>query len=640
MEDTEEVLKKEEIGLVHYNLDDGYGSSNSSPHSYYCTGGQKKLATKFHQATDIEEPQARCLEVRLIGGTAHTMVHAPQRETWGRNADFLLSIIGFAVDLSNVWRFPYLCYRNGGGAFLIPYTLMLVFGAVPLFYMELILGQFNRQGPITLWRICPLFKGVGMCAVIVAFFVSFYYNVIIGWALYYLVGSLSAELPWLYCNNTWNTDSCTHFQFNSSNGTDRAEHSPASEYFRRGVLEMDRSDGLHDLGLPKLQLAICVFVVYCVLYLSLFKGVKSTGKVVWATATMPYLVLTILLVRGLMLPGAMTGIKYYLQPELSKLKETQVWVDAAVQIFYSVGAGFGVHLSYASYNNFNNNCFSDCIITSAVNSFTSFFSGFVIFTYLGFMSHKQGIPISSVATEGAGLVFQVYPEAVATLPGSHFWSLLFFFMLIMLGLDSGMGGLECIITGLMDEYGGRFIGMKYVREIFTFVIVGSSFCMALVNVTPGGIYFFHLLDSYAGMSLLCSALFEAIAVAWFYGLEKFCQDVTDMLGKKPALFWRLCWKFVSPIFIVGVVIIGLVNLINEPLCYGDYAYPGWAEVIGWSVSLTPILAIPGMAVWSLYKTPGTFKEKLAFSISPVDEHQMMRETQVVSRFQLRHWLYV
>lgn len=132
----------------------------------------------------------------------------PERETWSSNADFLLSIIGFAVDLANVWRFPYLCYRNGGGAFLIPYTLMLVFGAVPLFYMELILGQFNRQGPISVWRICPLFKGVGFCAVLVAFYVSFYYNVIIGWALYFFVSSLQSELPWMHCNNTWNTEKC------------------------------------------------------------------------------------------------------------------------------------------------------------------------------------------------------------------------------------------------------------------------------------------------------------------------------------------------------------------------------------------------------------------------------------------------
>ena len=86
-----------------------------------------------------------------------------ERETWGSNLDFLLSIIGFAVDLANVWRFPYLCYKNGGGAFLIPYTLMLTLGALPLFYMELILGQFHRQGPISVWRISPIFKGESCC---------------------------------------------------------------------------------------------------------------------------------------------------------------------------------------------------------------------------------------------------------------------------------------------------------------------------------------------------------------------------------------------------------------------------------------------------------------------------------------------
>nr|CAD7463000.1 unnamed protein product [Timema tahoe] len=347
------------------------------------------------------------------------------RETWGSNADFLLSIIGFAVDLANVWRFPYLCYRNGGGegtsyypyiytgAFLIPYTLMLVFGAVPLFYMELILGQYNRQGPISVWRICPLFKGVGFCAVLVAFYVSFYYNVIIGWALYFLVASAAPNLPWVHCNNTWNTEWCwestllgpapgLNYSTNTSLGwsTTKLPHSPASEYFHRAVLEMQWSNGLHEIGYPKWQLVLCLLLVYTMLYLSLFKGVKSSGKVVWVTATLPYVVLTILLIRGLMLPGALTGISYYLKPELSRLSDTQVWVDAAVQIFYSVGAGFGVHLSYASYNTFHNNCFRDCLITTAVNCFTSFFSGFVIFTYLGFMSHKQGIPISLVATEG------------------------------------------------------------------------------------------------------------------------------------------------------------------------------------------------------------------------------------------------
>ena len=82
-----------------------------------------------------------------------------------------------------------------------------------------------------------------------------------------------------------------------------------------------------------------------------------SGKVVWITATMPYALLFILLVRGLMLPGASDGIHFYLVPDLERLKESEVWIDAAVQIFYSVGAGFGVHLAYASYNKFDNNCY-------------------------------------------------------------------------------------------------------------------------------------------------------------------------------------------------------------------------------------------------------------------------------------------
>ncbi|VVC45716.1 Hypothetical protein CINCED_3A009569 [Cinara cedri] len=601
-----------------------------------------------------------------------------ERETWERNADFLLSIIGFAVDLANIWRFPYLCYRNGGGAFLIPYFLMLIFGAVPLFYMELILGQYNRQGPISVWKnVCPLFKGVGFCAVLVAFYVSFYYNVIIGWSLYFLAMSTtsgSGQLPWVHCNNTWNTNACVEQKDDdwtgawnrsdldysnymprmsangsllmTSDGTSAAggefsdQSSPAAEYFHRGVLGMQMSDGLNELGYPKWQLALCVFIVYVMLYLSLFKGVKSSGIVVWGTATLPYLVLTILLIRGLMLPGSLTGITYYLQPELYRLLDTQVWVDAAVQIFYSVGAGFGVHLSYASYNNIKNNCYTDCLITTAVNCFTSFFSGFVIFTYLGFMSHKQHKPISSVATEGPGLVFQVYPEAVATLPGSNIWAMLFFFMSITLGIDSAMGGLECVITGLMDEFSGFFKNRKWPRERFTFAVISISFCVALINVTPGGIYMLHLLDTYAaGISLLCSALFECIAVSWFYGLEKFCDDVEKMIGKRPGLYWRICWKFISPMFIIGVVVFALIY--HQPLSYNGYKYPEWAEWLGWTLAFSSILMIPGMAIVQMCRASGSFKKRLAYNITPANEHELMENNKgECTRFRLKHWLYI
>ncbi|XP_068235659.1 sodium-dependent dopamine transporter-like [Palaemon carinicauda] len=246
------------------------------------------------------------------------------RESWGKSMDFLLSIIGFAVDLANVWRFPFLCYRNGGGAFLLPYFLITVFGALPLFFMELVLGQYNRQGPITVWKICPLFRGVGYCAVLVAYFVSFYYNVIIAWSIHYVYASFSYVLPWTSCNNTWNTNDCWDGLTSEEprpNSTNLM--SPSEEYFNYVVLQMHKSEGIDDLGAPQPSLVICGLITYIILYLSLFKGVKSSGKVVWVTATMPYVILTLLLIRGALLPGAADGLLYYIKPSISALSNPQ-----------------------------------------------------------------------------------------------------------------------------------------------------------------------------------------------------------------------------------------------------------------------------------------------------------------------------
>jgi solute carrier family 6 noradrenalin transporter-like protein 2 len=556
-----------------------------------------------------------------------------ERETWGSNLDFLLSIIGFAVDLANVWRFPYLCYKNGGGAFLIPYASMLILGALPLFYMELILGQFHRQGPISVWRISPIFKGVGFCAVFIAFFVSFYYNVIIGWAFHFLFSSFSWRLPWKDCMNEWNTEFCAIKCLNQTGRNDTEfdsklfkvpevdsivpnhtvfsdilctqTRSPAKEYFNLRVLRVQDSEGIHDLGTPQWQLVICIGVVYCLLYISLFKGVKSSGKVVWITATMPYVVLTILLVRGLMLEGAVDGIKFYLHVDWNKLLETGVWIDAAIQIFYSVGAGFGVHLAYASYNKFHNNCYRDCLVTSAVNSFTSFFSGFVIFTYLGYMAHSQNKDIEDVADQGPGLVFEVYPQAVATLPGSQFWSVIFFFMLIMLGMDSAMGGLECVITGLMDEYQEFFRKRRISREVFTGFVVFSSYLVAITCVTPGGFYIFSLLENYAaGLSLLTTVFFEAVAVSWVYGLKNFSEDVYAMLGHRPGLYWKICWKFVSPCFLAFIIILQMTDVSEFTIEKYDgtiYTYPAGAHWTGRILAASTISCIPIAAIIVLIK---------------------------------------
>ncbi|XP_034256054.1 sodium-dependent serotonin transporter isoform X2 [Thrips palmi] len=530
----------------------------------------------------------------------------PPRETWNKKVEFLLAVIGFAVDLGNVWRFPYICYANGGGAFLIPYCIMLVFGGMPLFYMELALGQFHRCGCLTLWKkICPALKGVGYAICLIDIYVGMHYNTIIGWALYYLVESFQSELPWTSCNNTWNTPNCTPVvgeQFNYST-------SPAKEFFERSVLEQHLSDGLDRMGPIKWSLALCVFGVFVLVYFSLWKGVRSTGKAVWVTALAPYVVLFILLARGVTLPGADVGIRYYLTPQWEKLKESKVWIDAASQIFFSLGPGFGTLLALASYNKFNNNCYRDAILTSSINCLTSFLAGFVIFSVLGYMAHMQNKSVAEVGLDGPGLVFIVYPEAIATMTGSVFWSIIFFLMLITLGLDSTFGGLEAMITALCDEY-PRLLGRH--REIFVAVVLVLVYLCSLPTCTYGGVFLVNLLNEYGpGKSILFVVFVEAAGVCWFYGVDRFSRDIEKMLGFRPGIFWRCCWTFISPVFLLVIFICSLLGDTDDA-----NKYPPWAISVGWVLTASSLLCIPVYIIYKFSITSGNCSQVSPYDLRP------------------------
>ncbi|XP_074641152.1 sodium-dependent dopamine transporter-like [Tubulanus polymorphus] len=609
---------------------------------------QEKLMKDHHQnnLSITKLNTNNCTAVSTATNELQETIDEAERETWGKKVDFLLSVIGFAVDLSNVWRFPYLCYKNGGGAFLVPYVLMLAIGGIPLFYMELALGQYNRKGAITCWgRICPLFKGVGYAVVLIAFYVDFFYNIIIAWALYFFFSSFTTNLPWTSCNNSWNTMNCSdgHLKqvltdgfntlvdnitgevsystwattpstfFNTSNLT-RSSHygvSPAQEYFERAMLESNQAYGVEDLGKIKWQLVLCLLAVYLICYFSLWKGISTSGKVVWFTALFPYGVLLILLGRGATLEGAGTGIRYYLTPNFTRLQNAEVWVDAATQVFFSLGPGFGVLLAFSSYNKFNNNVYRDAIITSLINCGTSFLSGFVIFSILGYMSVKTNKPIDDVATEGPGLVFVVYPEAIATLPGSTFWSLIFFMMLLTLGLDSSFGGSEAVITALSDE----FPIIKKKREVFVACLFSLYFLIGLASCSQGGVFIVNLMDKYAaGYSMLFAVFFESLAVSWFYGVDRFGDDIKEMIGFRPGIYWRVCWRYFGPIFLAFIMIFGLV--MYKPLTYDGYVYPWWANLIGWLMALSSILCVPGVAIYKICTTKGTFPQRLRKLTTP------------------------
>lgn len=244
---------------------------------------------------------------------------------------------------------------------------------------------------------------------------------------------------------------------------------------------------------------------------------------------------------------------------------------------------------------------------------------------------------------GPGLVFEVYPEAIGTLPGSQIWSFLFFLTVIMLGMDSAMGGLECVITGLMDEFKPFFNKHHINREMFTGIIVFVSFFVALSCVTPGGMYVFYLLETYvAGLSLLTTVFFEAIAVSWIYGLDDFKSDINKMLGHTPNLYWRVCWKIVSPAFLFLIMILQMLDvgpLVMTLYDKTEYLYPAGAKAVGWILALSSIMMVPIVALFTLLSKSGTLKERLLLSITPENEHKDIVDGHSLSkRAKVKHWI--
>uniref|UniRef100_A0A1I7WP54 Transporter n=1 Tax=Heterorhabditis bacteriophora TaxID=37862 RepID=A0A1I7WP54_HETBA len=458
------------------------------------------------------------------------------RDRWATKMEFLLAVIGYAVDLGNIWRFPSVCYKHGGGAFLIPYLVMLLIGGLPMFYMELALGQYHRSGCISI--------GYGIC--FICTFIACFYNAIIAHAFYFMFSSIALEVPWKSCNNSWNTLLCTDTLNATLSKAGERLTTPSEEFYFYRVLEIQNSTGFDNLGGVKLSLALCLAFVFVLVYFALWKGPKSSGKMVWVTATAPYVVLTILLIRGVTLPGAAKGIYYYLMPDFAKLSDPKVWSAAATQIFFSLGPGFGVLLALSSYNDFNNNCYRDAVVTTSINCLTSFFSGFVIFSTLGYMSELTNKEVSEVVGDhDASLIFIVYPQALATMSYSSAWSFIFFVMLITLGIDSTFSGIEALITGFCDE--SRFLSKN--REWFVAIVCVAYYIGSLPAISYGGQYVIPFLDEYGvSLSVLFIVTCEMIAVCWFYGIDRFSNDIKAMLGFYPGCYWRICWMM-CPIFI-------------------------------------------------------------------------------------------
>ncbi|XP_035824773.1 sodium- and chloride-dependent betaine transporter [Aplysia californica] len=529
------------------------------------------------------------------------------RDKWGRKAEYVLSMIGYCVGLGNVWRFPYVCIRNGGGAFLIPFFICLTLCGLPLYLMEVAMAQFVGLGPFHVWSICPMFKGIGIAMNSASFFLSWYYSMILAWSLIYLVNSFRSPLPWTQCGQSWNTANCrtphemktglngnttlqelasnlTEYSLTSRNGTPSLDTLPqnvpdlmvsdsynstyslendtllnsvassvgntsvssSEEFWINNVLHL--SSGLSEFGTIPWESGVALVVQAVIVYLCVIKGVSSVGKVVYVTATLPYILLTVLLIKGATLPGALDGVIFYLKPDFSKLVRVQTWVEASLQVFYSLGPAWGGLITMASYNKFNNNCLRDSVLLSFACEGSSVFAGFAIFTMLGHMAHTLRVPISTFANTGPGLVFVVYPEAISYLPLPQLWGVLFFIMLFTLGLDTQFVMCETLLTTLGDLFPGL---MRKRQALIKLLYFAALLLISLPFATEGGMYLFQLVDWYfAAYAVIVNGILELVVVGWIYGAERFFDDIKLMLGRRPPRLFIIVWRFITPILLL------------------------------------------------------------------------------------------
>lgn len=540
--------------------------------------------------------ESRCVEIgREIKG----------RSKWNNEIEFLMSCIAISIGFGNIWRFPFTAYENGGGVFLIPYIIVLFLVGKPIYYMEIILGQFSSSSSINVWNVSPGFSGIGWSQFYCNTALMTYYSSLMALTLFFLIASFSAELPWAKCREEWLDyciDSSHQIDNNTSNITsfvqllnEKERRSSAELYFLKVVLE--EKDSIEDgIGLPSWKLTLCLLVSWISVVLITSQGVKSSGKASYFLAIFPYIILFSLLIRAVTLDGAATGILFFVTPEWSKLFEPSVWYAAVTQCFFSLSVCFGPILTYSSHNDFKHNLYRDVLIVTTLDTLTSFIAGCTIFGILGNLAHKMGLEdINKVVKSGVGLAFISYPDAIAkfnVVP--QLFAVLFFVMMFVLGVGSIVG----MVSGLAHSLKEKLPNVQMWKIVLC--ICSISFAVSTIYVTPGGQFLLSLVDYYGtSFVVFFLASFEITAIMWVYGIENFLNDVEFMLSRRTGSYWRICWFLVTPFILLFIFFYTFATL--QPLTYGEKEYPISAHAAGIVVSCLGIFQIPFWMIVKLLK---------------------------------------
>ena len=475
-----------------------------------------------------------------------------KRDVWGSRTAFVLASIGSAIGLGNLWRFPYVCYANGGGAFLVAYAISLLVAGIPLLMLEFSIGKkLNNSAPGAFMTINRNFEWLGWFAVGIGFVITTYYSGIMSYCLNYFVYSF---------NTAWGNE-------------------PSTFFFHR-VLGM--TDKAWEIGKFQWPLFIGLAAAWIWIVASIWKGTKTVGKVVWVTVLGPWALLLIFVFRGVTLDGAAEGLRYYLTPVWSKLLTPEVWLAAVSQVFFSLTVGFGVMIAYGSFIDDKTDIVKNAWIIGIADALTAILGGFAVFGALGHKAMIDGVAVADVVRSGPGLTFVTYPEIINGLPMPQVFGVLFFTMLGLLAIDSAFSLVEACSAALADKF-----GWGHTRANLTVAIAG--FALGLPYIFGAGIHWLDIVDRFMNhFGLTIVVIGECIIVGWYFKARRMRSFMNERSKMQVGSWWDIAIKFVLPIAILAMIGFEIHERINAP--YGDFGLRSQEFIFGWLV-LIIVLAL-------------------------------------------------
>jgi neurotransmitter:Na+ symporter, NSS family len=480
--------------------------------------------------------------------TSDSDAEAVKRGAFSSRKVFILAAIGSAVGLGNIWRFPYVAYENGGGAFLIPYLVALLTAGLPFLLMDYGLGhKFRGSAPLSFARLRRGTEFLGWWQVGICFLISIYYAAVIAWALRY---------TFLSVDKAWGEDPAGYF---------------LGDFLKAGPVEIS-TDIVAGVLVPLLVVWVAVLVI---MGLGVEKGIGTVSLVF-----IPVLVIAfvILVVQALFLDGAVGGLDAFFTPDWGALTEPGVWAAAFGQIFFSLSIGFGIMITYASYVHRKTDMTGSGLVVGFANSGFELLAGIGVFAALGFMSQAANVPVGEAVGEGGvGLAFIAFPTIISEAPAGALLGVLFFASLVIAGLTSLVSVIEVVISAVRDKFEMTRVGASMAVGVPAAVL-----SLALFS-TASGLYTLDTIDHFINQyGILVVAVVSMLVVAWGVRALRTLADHHDVYGSlKLDRIWIALVSVITPVALTYVLIDGFVDEIDAP--YGDY--PRWLlNTFGWGAA--------------------------------------------------------